>query len=664
MLKKRLKTDIIILIWLLLTSVWNIFIIPLTHIGNVTTYSYVGLIIFWMLTLKREILDPYVQRRLQLSGFLFLLLFIFRFIRYNLAPDGSALDYYMWYCYYIPIIVTPLISLTLSLQIGKKNPYRLARPVLYTSGCILLLLILTNNLHGLVIRIWTENGKLHSASGPVQYVIIFWYFVLQFLSLIILLKKCRISAARKYWWLPLVTGFLATVCWIVYYAGGGNSPHIGPYSLYNVQEVYLFGFLGVWESCILIGLIPSKSLIEERDWIREGIIRSVKDKMDMIDRTFSGIWEKNEPEFREGLVRICCLAAFVKRRANLELIADEEGFLSVTELSLSIRESFEYYSLAGISVGYEETGSAEVPALLLVCAYELFDRVISAGPINACYVKVLVNGNSSNIDFKMTVDTDMDAGAAQDIYSGSLIDKNLLDILGAEIVLSDQDDTVRFELSTSFNVKRSGRNAFRLKAFAGERASYGLSGLASFLCLEKEALNEKTRIHDSLGRCLLMTKRYLVSNGDVDKTLLFAEWSRSITEMNKGGKESRTGVDKAEKYALCLRQAEAMGVNVTVTGPLDLDKVTAPVVDTAITVHITNILRHTSGRRADILIHKNEKNYDIILSGDKSGENDAPADTAPPRETGGLLNLRLSVEAIGGQMEVSPDYNIHLILPR
>ncbi|MCR5674818.1 MAG: hypothetical protein K6G16_03835 [Lachnospiraceae bacterium] len=376
MARGRIKTDRMLLLWFAATVVWNM-LSQILHISWLATISYMLLCVFWLWSLRREIPDRRIRYRLDAGGILLILLFVLRTLRYALPLD-PAWDHLCWYAYYIPILGTPLLSLSLSLMIADRRPERHRRLlwVLRILWGLLVVLVLTNDLHAMVYRVWVADGRQHSSATPLYYVYILWYIGLTLASFLLMLYKCRISAARRLWWIPVLAQGAGLIPWFVYYAVcTGASPSIGGISLYNIQEIFLLLFIGLWESCLLIGLVPSSSLIRERAWIREGVRRAVSDELTEVRKVFGRI-NREADTFHRDLIRLGCLGAYIKRRANLELIADERGCLSTTELSLAIRESFEYYALAGMSVGYEETGNAEVPALLVISAYELFERIL------------------------------------------------------------------------------------------------------------------------------------------------------------------------------------------------------------------------------------------------------------------------------------------------
>ncbi|MBP5151661.1 MAG: hypothetical protein ILP13_01955, partial [Lachnospiraceae bacterium] len=129
-----------------------------------------------------------------------------------------------------------------------------------------------------------------------------------------------------------------------------------------------------------------------------------------------------------------------------------------------------------------------------------------------------------------------------------------------------------------------------------------------------------------------------------------------------------SGTSGGDDYEVCIRQAKSMGVDVVLEGTIPRDKQLRSVIDTAITVHITNILRHTDGRKAYVLVEYEEESCIIVLTGDEADGSERVSNstvTNVVNETGGLKNLRYRVESSGGTMVVSsiPKFTIKIVLP-
>jgi hypothetical protein len=244
------------------------------------------------------------------------------------------------------------------------------------------------------------------------------------------------------------------------------------------------------------------------------------------------------------------------------------------------------------------------------------------------------------------------------------LDPGFLEALGATVSVTDQDDTTFITLTASYSLNRS--NIFKLKLFGKTLYDpvYGLSGLIHYLSIEKEALSVKIRIHDILGRSLLMLRRYLTEPGSVSREMLFAEFNRTIAILADRRKEPDNERSKDSEYTYdidtCIRQAFALGIDVILHGELPKKEALNPVIDTAITVHITTVLKHTTGKTVTIDIDEQTDTY--VMSFENDGDRLPTDEHQVIEETGGLKNLRISVEGIGGTMEVKNDKRFKMIL--
>ena len=663
MVKKHLKISKTILIWFILTAVWNIaapyVVFPVVgRISNISSYSYSLLILFWAFSLKKEIPDPFVLLRLRLGGFLLVLLFVSRFIRWNFSDGLPVFDRLCWYTYYIPNIIVPVLSLSIARHIKTGRGFGKKTESVLAALCILLVgIVMTNDFHSLLLSIEYEGEKAHSTPGILYFIILAWYVIFTAASYVIMLVKSRVRVPGSSRFLPVVIASFAGLMLIAYMANMSSSPKIAGVALYNIQEVQTLQFLGFWETCILAGLVPSVSMIREREWIREGVLGSVREESVRLREIFDGMWRLDEEHFRESLLTMSCLGAYIKRRANLELITDAAGYLDVTELKLAIRESLDYYSLAGITAGFEETGRARVPALLLDAAYEIFEETVSKTE-SACYVKVSTNEIEDMTVFRMEIEADADINV--DGEKTGLSDPGFIRLLGAELEKSKTDETMKLILRAQYPSKPDPLYALRFIGRKQKPATYGLSGLTKFLSLEEEGLAEKIRIHDSLGRCLLITKRYILKPDSVTRHALFTEWSRTLSWMDTEDKDvdvipgRRTEGNLKDRF---IRRGAELGIDVSFTGVLPEDRDRLEIVDTAVTVHITNILKHTDDNEAFIEGRFIDDRYELVLSG-------AKREVTPAAETGGLKNLRTLVESAGGTMTVnwSPRFSIQIMI--
>ncbi len=107
---------------------------------------------------------------------------------------------------------------------------------------------------------------------------------------------------------------------------------------------------------------------------------------------------------------VCLLAAYIKRYANLSLLASEHSELAAEELYLAIAESLRYVRDMGLPAESALESEAAFPAKSVLAAYALFETLLEQAAPSMRAVHAAVRGNA----LKLTVE-----GAALTLPRGS-----------------------------------------------------------------------------------------------------------------------------------------------------------------------------------------------------------------------------------------------------
>ena len=192
------------------------------------------------------------------------------------------------------------------------------------------------------------------------------------------------------------------------------------------------------------------------------------------------------------------------------------------------------------------------------------------------------------------------------------------------------------------------------RAEALNRRLKALLGSIEYLTMSRELMELKTRLHDELGQSLLLSRRYLQDPGSVEARTVRESWLSKLKLLENSRPESWQ-----RPYYVQRMRAEALGVRLELTGALPEENRLIPVVETALSVHTTNVMRHAGGSRAAVSCVKEAGGYTLCFT------NDGAAPGPEAREGGGLSNLRSRVEALGGRMEIDwqPAFRLRLRLP-
>ena len=185
-------------------------------------------------------------------------------------------------------------------------------------------------------------------------------------------------------------------------------------------------------------VIAEKAQLDEQNRLYDKIAAKVRPQLRQIGAALSDPPDEDEA-FCERLMTAAILGAYVKRRANLELLGDKEKNLSSEQLLYAIRESFEYLALAGTDCEAWQNGVTDVPSAFLIAAYDLFEAALEAALPNlgAYYVTMEAKDGFSVTLALSNGDIPLDTAAWQE----------MLAVTGGTLTARQEDDTTRIIVS-------------------------------------------------------------------------------------------------------------------------------------------------------------------------------------------------------------------------
>ena len=241
---------------------------PLKRVFTILrTLIYIGLFSAWGASVGNRVVQPQARRYLVAVSVLMGFWIAVRGIRYSLdtcAWDACAwLMRSLWYLYYLPMLFIPLLALFVAAALGKPDPFRLSKrmDLLYIPASVLLLLILTNDLHQLAFRfpegavVWMNDYRY----GVVYFLAVGWMILCAVTALAAMLVKCRVPHSRRVLALPFVPVIMALVYGACYIS---RAPWLRLIAGDMTVVICLF-FAAALESCIQCGLIQANTGYEE-----------------------------------------------------------------------------------------------------------------------------------------------------------------------------------------------------------------------------------------------------------------------------------------------------------------------------------------------------------------------------------------------------------------
>lgn len=174
---------------------------------------------------------------------------------------------------------------------------------------------------------------------------------------------------------------------------------------------------------------------------------------------------------------------------------------------------------------------------------------------------------------------------------------------------------------------------------------------------ENEILSAKIRVHDDVGQSLLAFRSYQAQPPEErDREQLLFLWRYTVSVLRNEAAQTESNND----WELLLKAAQAIDVTVSLDGELPKDGKPRAVLIAALHECLTNTVKHANGNCLSCSICENHDAFMAELT------NNGKPPAGEITETGGLANLRRTVEAAAGSMTIlsEPRFLLRLTLPK
>ena len=225
-----------------------------------------GLILSWALSVRDRLLPSRVRTYLVSASLLMVLYLLMRVFKYRIVVFGVLPSRYCAYAYWTPQLLIPALFWMTCLRIhrGETKKGKWNEALLLIPAGVLALLVLTNDLHGLVYRPHVDLSVFVLETGtyslePSFYLLYAWMILAGVAGLILLIAKTgRKPAAGLFSMLGIIALWYTLVMLDITAIDLLDIPR-----LYNVPELHIFGMLGMLEICIRHRMIPSNESYPE-----------------------------------------------------------------------------------------------------------------------------------------------------------------------------------------------------------------------------------------------------------------------------------------------------------------------------------------------------------------------------------------------------------------
>ena len=223
----------------------------------ITLCIYAGLVIFWIQSVSRRLLPSRARRYMIASGIMMILFLILRTLKYRIVR-GPFLIRFCWYFFYVPIVLVPVLFLLFCMEItGFRERRPAVEQALLIPNVLLILGILTNNLHALAFRPLGDMDLLTGENGTYTYGILY-YLVYASAALMIaagIFLLFRFTFRQKRF--RQMAGpffFLILIPFMILMHRTLQT--LGIVTPWELPEIIVFCFLGAFEACFRSGLVP------------------------------------------------------------------------------------------------------------------------------------------------------------------------------------------------------------------------------------------------------------------------------------------------------------------------------------------------------------------------------------------------------------------------
>ncbi len=234
---------------------YNVVLESITFILSSTIF--IVMLVLWTVSLNKRIMQTNLRLYLVFLGVNMIVWIAIRVVKYAAFIFSALPDRILWYAYYIPLTLIPLLFFFIALSIDKDENYRPSKywNLLFIPAVILIITVFTNDFHQLFFNFdFTKHvHDMYYTHGPGYYCYLSFFAVICIATIYLLIKKSRrLTESGKIPKAPvavLITIILYTIIYIVDFKFLGVYLDLTVFAC--IASVLFF------EACIATRLIPS-----------------------------------------------------------------------------------------------------------------------------------------------------------------------------------------------------------------------------------------------------------------------------------------------------------------------------------------------------------------------------------------------------------------------
>ena len=228
---------------------------------GILSMYYIFVEIAWVRSLRRRLMQKQVRTLMTAFCYLMIVWLLLRAVKYELTTDTSDIGRLLWYAYYIPLSLMPVLMFLSTLYIGKSDDYAVSRRwyLLFLPAACLMLGVLTNDVHQYAFRLhMTPSGWDGGYTrGPIYYAVAVFCVISVAAMMIVVFRNCVRRRFIRTVWVPLAVSAIGIAYWLLYDNYDPNKFFVQV--LFELPE--MVGVLSIlfWEGMAAVHLIPTNT---------------------------------------------------------------------------------------------------------------------------------------------------------------------------------------------------------------------------------------------------------------------------------------------------------------------------------------------------------------------------------------------------------------------
>ena len=254
---KNIRNFIVLVLVFIIGGILHIVTRPYDMFDCFSQVYFGVFVLAWGISSSQRIINVKVRRLLYMMICWVEIYFLLQICNYRLAGGTNR---YIWFAYYIPMLVIPLLFFYASLYMNQYRDDHIDHKWLLVTVPVVIIigLILTNDYHELFCKLENLSTDITLSNAGIVFFLHYICIVSLLVSaIVIMIRKCRLAISKPRMWILVATVFISLSMFILHMLG--IRPGINGVSFWNIGEIYAFTFIFIWEMCIQVGLIPANT---------------------------------------------------------------------------------------------------------------------------------------------------------------------------------------------------------------------------------------------------------------------------------------------------------------------------------------------------------------------------------------------------------------------